>query len=1513
MSTPRVHRPLISLLVIICALLSLLIVATLRSQASRTEQASDTQPTPSRQASAARAQRLRELETKMKDPGMLLLRAAEFDPLKTAPAALSLGAMKLEMVKTSSAQTEAVQASESAYLIVQFADVIKPEQTESLRARGYEIKAYVPNNAYIVKAPRAQASRLLASREFRWVGAYGAGLKVQPELAQLAADIAAEKKLEGADEVIVAFTTFSGEKAERYKTALAALNLQWPPNVMGDVIERFDGVTAGHVVATRAELAKVIVALANLEGTEWIEQAEKPQRENDSGVKIIQSGATGTDTPLYRQGLTGAGQIIAFADSGIDTDHAQFRLSGDPAAQTLSMATTTQALVNGALPFAVTNPNNKILAYYVLGTGALIDNASNPNGGKVLDPNEQVGSSYRNAVAYDDSNGYHGTHVVSVSVGRDFAADGSGAVPGLATRTSGDGVAPDARIVFQDTGHPSGQLTGLSVGQALLLQQAYSTGVRIHSQSWGSSPNAAYNTNAADDDETMWRLRDFNIFFSAGNSGPNASTHTKDTKNGILVGGANSPTTGGSAENLASGSSHGPARDGRIKPDIVTLYTARCATETAGIPSSFTYSTSTTANDAAINPSAPNNNRSFSTLSGTSFASPMAAGGGALVRQYFVEGFYPTGTRTAANSFNPSNALIKAIVLNSGRNMTGRFTADNAPNGESAALPNNGQGWGRMTLDDALFFSGDRRELKILADIWNGATAADTTRPAPNPALMTGQTHTYQLTSVSTVEPLRISLVWVDPKATPGASVALINNLDLEVTDPSGKVYRGNVNFSNAYSQVAGSAAFDNRNPLEAVYIQYPNPGTYTIKVIGANVPGNGQMGIVAQPGNQTIDSNRQGYSLIATGNFTAGAVSVLALGSSSVTGGVNADRYVSRNETVTATLNVENPTVVNATNVNVQISVAPTSQIPANLVRINGQAAGQTATMNVGDVAGVSSTARAFQVTLLNDASIQNGQTITFNVTMTPANGLAATTQFIITVAQRVLTYRTRFESTPDPGASGVTVIPESDWALRTDNPNPAPTGDAFLGNWQLTTSKKADANGSTASLGDPSGVGPSYGFSTTGRGDGTHDDTRWWTKKIVLPGLTVDAATDRVSNPSAVAQLAPAVESFDVDVNADFTGDVNSTVGDFAILRVRPYRNTATISSTNDSGFDSASNTNLMIADSTTPSTNGFKHFGGNSFYQGTGVFTIDNATPDNSNVAFRLELQFKRNAANQTGDGVFFDNVVVRLRINDSSVYTAPLGNASTTVSGASFTPTDVAGGGLVSSFGAGFPAATNINSATTTFPLPTTLSGVSVRVNGVLAPLLYVGVGAQFGAPGAFQINYQLPYETAPGIAFVEVLHNGTPVSSEFLTVRAAAPGIFSFTQTGRGQAAVLNQDNVANGSARPEARGRVLQIFATGNGGSLLNSITRQPISLATGAAVPIPASANDPLYLTSFTPTVTIGGVAATVEFSGLAPGFVGLWQLNVKIPANAPTGNEVPLIVTVDGRPSNQTTVAIN
>src|SRR5262249_4084945 len=152
-------------------------------------------------------------------------------------------------------------------------------------------------------------------------------------------------------------------------------------------------------------------------------------------------------------------------------------------------------------------------------------------------------------------------------------------------------------------------------------------------------------------------------------------------------------------------------------------------------------------------------------------------------------------------------------------------------------------------------------------------------------------------------------------------------------------------------------------------------------------------------------------------------------------------------------------------------------------------------------------------------------------------------------------------------------------------------------------------------------------------------------------------------------------------------------------------------------------------------------------------------------------------------------------------------------------------------------------------------------------------------------------------------------------SEYLMVGATAPGVFTFNSSGRGQAAVLNQDYSANGSpgsspgAKPEGKGRFIVIYANGQGRQLIDGATNQLLSLPSG----FPAPSGGPLYLTATNPTVTIGGVRAQAAFSGLAPGFVGLWQLNVKIPDNAPTGNEVPLVISLGEITSRTTTIAIN
>jgi uncharacterized protein (TIGR03437 family) len=1482
------------------------------------KRASAAQGEMTRQDSKLAAKR-REIETKMRDARYLMTRAAIFDPLEKEPEPIGVGGERLETsnfqaatsrLKQAEANRAAAQQTETrGHFIVQYGGAIRPSQAASLRARGFEIAGYLPNNAYIAKATANNAAKLKSSGEARWVGAYGAGLKVEPELVNVGA---AGFSRNDTDVIHISLVSFRGESANELREAIKGLTLAGEPVFE----ERGDGRVWAALAVRRGDLPKIVATLANLESVEWLEQRRPHHIHNDNGVRAVQTGFAGGDTPLYRQGLTGAGQIYGTADSGLDSDHSQFRLDGNAAAQTLSFATTSASLTDGLLPFRITNQNNKVLVYYLVGSSSFKDLSDNPNGGRTLDPAKQSGTRFLNAVAYDDSAfEYHGTLTTSVAVGRNFGANGSGALPGIPNRSTGDGVAPDAKIVFQDVGHPSGQLPGVdSVSQAMIHQQAYSSGARAHNNSYGPAPPAIYDQDAADVDDIMWRLRDYTIFYSAGNNSPGDFQVTNAAKNNIVVGACDSPTGAGSLENLAGYSNHGPTFDGRIKPDIVAPGTVIGATEDPNAAKSSSYnnnSTSATAKDAAVNPTDPNNDSDLveTAMSGTSFASAMAAGGALLVRQYFTDGFYPSGARVANNSFTPSNALVKATLLNSGRNLTGRFTGSNFPISASGALPNSGQGWGRIALDDALYFAGDRREMRVLADIYNGATAAESNRPAPNAAITTGETHTYQIAQVSNVEPLRITIAWSDPRAAVGSVVALVNNLDLEVVDPAGNVYRGNVNFTNAWSQPAGGAAFDNRNPIEGVYVQNPIPGTYTVRVIGANVPGNGQTQIIAQPGDQRIDSNRQGYALIATGNFTAGSQPALNLVASNINGGVNADPFISKNETVKANVTINNPSSLAAQNVSVRVEVDAFSQVPASVIRINGQSG--AATINIGDVAAGASKDATFQITLLDDGVDRPGQLVNFKITMTPANGLPFVTQFSTLAQLKLVTYRTRFEPGSDPGGVGVIVIPESEWKKRKDHENRADEDDFFDGDWTLTTAQRADANGSTASLSDPSGAGRGYGVGEVSRGDGqVFDDSRWWTPKLPIPGLFVTESTGLISNPADAANLNAEIDSFEVDVKADFTGDVtqSATSGDLFILRVRTYDNTVSIRSTDDSGATDTSFTNLLHLDAQNVAGPGFIHYSGRNFASGGGVFNVDDEDEDQSDAFFRFELQFRRNGFQQSGEGVFVDNLVVRLRVADTAVYDSPTAGALTTVDAASFVRA-ASPGQIVAAFGSGFPAGTQLSVQAPSTPLPTDLANVSVRVNGRLAPLFFVGAPGD----GSFQINYQMPYETAAGTALVEVLRENRLVASEYLAASATAPGVFTFNSTGQGQAVALNQDFSFNGppggnpGAKPESRGRFIIVFANGQGRQLKDAVTSELLTLPSG----FPATGK--LYLTAVNPTVTIGGVNAEIGFSGLAPGFVGLWQLNVKIPDNAPTGNAVPLVISLGDKTSSATTVAVN
>ena len=214
----------------------------------------------------------------------------------------------------------------------------------------------------------------------------------------------------------------------------------------------------------------------------------------------------------------------------------------------------------------------------------------------------------------------------------------------------------------------------------------------------------------------------------------------------------------------------------------------------------------------------------------------------------------------------------------------------------------------------------------------------------------------------------------------------------------------------------------------------------------------------------------------------------------------------------------------------------------------------------------------------------------------------------------------------------------------------------------------------------------------------------------------------------------------------------------------------------------------------------------------------------------------------------------------------------------VNGASFAAgAPVAAGSLVSLFGDFAGSATEAASA---LPLPRKLGETEVRMEGATVPLLFVSPQ---------QINFQLPHAIPPGQSVVEVHLNGQRVSRGSVTVLPAAPGVF---------VVVNNADGQINSASNPVRRGDVLVIFATGQG-------EVSPV-VEDGTAAPV-----QPLAVTPSQPTVTIGDRPGTVLFSGLTPGFVGLWQINVAIPADAPIGSAVPLVVT-QGLSSNSIPVAV-
>lgn len=212
--------------------------------------------------------------------------------------------------------------------------------------------------------------------------------------------------------------------------------------------------------------------------------------------------------------------------------------------------------------------------------------------------------------------------------------------------------------------------------------------------------------------------------------------------------------------------------------------------------------------------------------------------------------------------------------------------------------------------------------------------------------------------------------------------------------------------------------------------------------------------------------------------------------------------------------------------------------------------------------------------------------------------------------------------------------------------------------------------------------------------------------------------------------------------------------------------------------------------------------------------------------------------------------------------------PSFTAAGVVNAASFRGGAVAPGEMITIFGSGIGPA----------------GGTRFLFDGVPAPIIYVSAG---------QSTVIVPCAVA-GKSTTEVRaeYQGVQSPPVILAVAAAAPGLFTSSQNGSGQGAIVDQDGSINSPASPAPKGSVLLLLLTGDGQT-------NPPGVDGKLAL-------DTLPQTAAQVSVTIGGVAAQVQYSGLASRSVaGFSQLNIVVPPGAPSGSAVPLVVTVGGTPS--------
>ncbi len=679
--------------------------------------------------------------------------------------------------------------------LVQFAAPPNDEDLAALEADGVSIVHYVPQNAYIVWAPGSSATQALRTRaaaagNVAYESAYTAGDALSPRLDGSAAK---------SDLIEVTVQLFNHASVKSDLAAVTSLATSIVSNATLD--------PRGVYLNVRVRVSGVdLSALSEIQSVVNVEPYVRPHAMGERQGQIM---AGNLDVAL--QNPSGPGYLAWLAGHGFSTNAADYPVlvvvdDGVDNGTTSPAASEFYELNNAANP-------SRIL-FSVIPPGSFASGPEGPDGHGNI--NASIVGGYNDAAgaASEDASGFN----------------------------YGLGVSPYGRLANVRIFAPN---FDVGTGDATMVDDYYTRGARISTNSWGADVFGDYNTDSQVYDSLTRDAQggtggnqEILFVFAAGNAGPGSgSVGSPGTGKNLLTVGAgetsnpdassgdgcgDTTTDGDDARDMASFSSRGPCSDGRIKPEI-----AAPGTFIQGLASQPSFNGSGVCGAAGNDFSAPGTDALFppgsiyTWSSGTSHSTPGVAGYTSLISE-FLDRVHSVAT--------PSPALIKAYVLHSGRHMSG--------NGANEDLPGINQGFGIPDMD--LGFS---------------VTAPRFLHDQTQVFASSGESINFLGQAPDVSEPIRVSLVWTD---APGATVgdAFVNDLDLVVT-VGGNTYLGN-NFSAGDSQTGGTA--DTRNNSESVFLPAGTTGPMTITVNATTIAGDGV------PGNG--DTTDQDFAIVAY-NFT--------------------------------------------------------------------------------------------------------------------------------------------------------------------------------------------------------------------------------------------------------------------------------------------------------------------------------------------------------------------------------------------------------------------------------------------------------------------------------------------------------------------------------------------------------------------------------------------------------------------------------------------------------------------